>query len=194
MRIDGYSQPKSSFLSMEKDTSIIINKMLGNERLKRLLYYTTSDALTKPNITQAQSLELISKNIKIVPKLKIDTEVLNYVFVSFNNFAESSNPEFRDNMIEFDILCHFDQWQLTDFALRPFKIAGEIDSMFNHEKLTGLGTLNFSSMSQIVLSDEFGGLCLLYNAVHGEEDKKGMPNPQTEEQFLKDFASLKNGI
>ena len=194
MRIDGYSQPKSSFLSMEKDTSIIINKMLGNERLKRLLYYTTSDALTKPNITQAQSLELISKNIKIVPKLKIDTEVLNYVFIMFDNFTESENPEFRNNLVEFDIICHFDQWQLTDFALRPYKIAGEIDAMFNDQRLTGLGTLSFRSANQLLLGDEFGGLCMFYEALHGEEDKKGMPNPQTEEQFLKDFASLKDGI
>ena len=28
MRIDGFKQPKSSFLSVEKDTSIIINSML----------------------------------------------------------------------------------------------------------------------------------------------------------------------
>lgn len=191
MRIDGYQQPKSSFLSMEKDTGIIVNKILGNERLKRLLYYTTPDALTKPNIGDEKSIELIGKNIRIVPKLKVDTEVLNYLFIVFNNFTETSNPEFRDNVIEFDIICHFDQWQLNDFALRPFKIAGEIDSMLNHKKFTGLGTLNFLSGSQLLFGDEFGGLCLIYETVHGEEDKQGMPNPQDEEQFLKDFASLR---
>ena len=64
MRIDGFKQPKSSFLSVEKDTSIIIGSMLKNERLKRLLYYTTQDALDKPNITQKETLGLIGKNIK----------------------------------------------------------------------------------------------------------------------------------
>lgn len=191
MRIDGYQQPKSSFLSMEKDTSIIINKILGNERLKRLLYYTTPDALKKPNIGNEKSIELIGKNIKIVPKMKVDTEVLNYIFLMFDNFTETENPEFRDNLVEFDIICHFDQWNLGDFALRPYKIAGEIDSMFNHQKLTGLGRLNFVSGHQLLLGDEFGGVCLFYQAVHGEEDKQGMPNPQDEEQFLKDFASLR---
>ena len=33
-------------------------------------------------------------------------------------------------MIEFDIICHMDQWTLKDFALRPFKIAAEIDTIF----------------------------------------------------------------
>ena len=43
MKIEGNLQPKSSFLSMEKDASLISNMLLRNERLKKLLYYTTPD-------------------------------------------------------------------------------------------------------------------------------------------------------
>ena len=187
MKIDGLKIPKSSFLSMEKDTNLIINKMFKNERLKRLLHYTTPDALDKPNIGEDASLDLIYNNIKIVPKLYIDGKVLNYIVINFNNFTPSKNPEFRDNIIEFDIVCHFDQWQLRDFALRPYKIAAEIDSMFNNTHLTGIGELQFLGMSQININDEFGGICLMYEATHGGEDKKYMPNPRDEERFLKDF-------
>jgi hypothetical protein len=84
--------------------------MLKNERLKRLLYYTSPDALERPNIGEDNSLALIGKNIKIVPKLYVDGSVLNYIIVSFDNFTETSNPEFRDNIVEFDIICHFEQW------------------------------------------------------------------------------------
>ena len=190
MKIDGVKIPKSSFLSMEKDTNLIINKMLSNERLKRLLYYTDKHALNRANLNEDQSLELIGKNIKIVPKLTVDSSVLNYIILSFDKFIPSENPEFRDNTIEFDIICHFDQWQLQDFALRPYKIAAEIDSMFNNTHLTGIGTLQFIGATQIVLTDEFAGICLLYEAVHGGEDKKFMPNPKDEERFLKDFKEL----
>lgn len=194
MRIDGYHIPKSSFLSMEKDTGIIINEILKNNRLKKLLYYTTSDAMEKPNLTEDESLSLLGTNIKIVPKLYIDGSVLNYVLINFDNFTPSENPEFRDNTIEFDIICHFDQWNLRDYALRPYKIAGEIDSMFNLKKLTGIGYLEFVGATQIVLSDEFAGLCLMYRTVHGGEDEKYMPTyPDKnsgkikEEQFIKEF-------
>jgi hypothetical protein len=44
--------PKSSFLSVEKDMGIIVNEMLKDERLKRLLYYTTSDCLNRDNLTE----------------------------------------------------------------------------------------------------------------------------------------------
>ena len=190
MKIDGLKLPKSSFLSMEKDMNLIINKMFKNERLKRLLHYTSRDALNKPNITEDQTLDLIKNNIKIVPKLYVDGTVLNYIVISFDNFSPSSNPEFRNNVIEFDIICHFDQWQLEDFALRPYKIAAEIDSMLNGKHLTGIGNVEFMSANQVVLTDEFAGLCLIYKAVHGEEDKKFMPNPEDEERFLKDFQDL----
>ena len=194
MRIDGYHIPKSSFLSMEKDTGIIINEMLKNNRLKKLLYYTTSDAMEKPNLTEDESLSLLGTNSKIVPKLYVDGSVKNYVLINFDNFTPSENPEFRDNTIQFDIICHFDQWNLRDYALRPYKIAGEIDSMFNLKKLTGIGYLEFMGATQIVLTDEFAGLCLMYRTVHGGEDEKYMPTyPDKnsgkikEEQFIKEF-------
>ena len=190
MRIDNVKMPKSSFLSMEKDTSLIVNKMLDNPRLKRLLYYTSKDALNRPNLNEDQSLDLINKNIKIVPKLYVDGSVLNYIIINFDKFLPSKNPEFRDNIIEFDIICHFDQWQLQDFALLPYKIAAEIDSMFNYTHLTCICLLQFVGATQTVLTDEFAGVCLLYEATHGGEDKKFMPNPKDEERFQQDFEQM----
>ena len=170
--------------------NLIVSSMIKNERLKRLLYHTSRDALNQRNLTEDESLSLFGKNIKIVPKLTVDRTVLNYVIISFDNFTPSGNPEFRDNIIEFDIICHFDQWNLQDFALRPYKIAAEIDSMFNGKHLTGIGELNFLGANQIILTDEFAGLCLMYSAVHGEEDKKFMPNPRDEEQFMEDWKDF----
>ena len=171
MKVENYRLPKSSFLSVDKDMSIIADYLMKNDRLKKLLYYTSKDCLLKRNLTDDETIELFGKNIKIVPKLYVDGSVLNYIIISFDNFTPSSNPEFRDNIIEFDIICHFDQWQLQDFQLRPYKIAAEIDSMLNGQKLTGIGKLEFLGANQMILTDEYAGLCLMYNAIHGEEDK-----------------------
>ena len=192
MKIDGFKQYKSSFLSMEKDMAILMNAMLNNERLKRLLYYTTNDALDKPNLTDEQSVSLIGTNIKNVPKLVLDKSVLNYIIVSFDNFLETENPEFRDNIIEFDIICHMDQWPLKDFALRPFKIAAEIDTIFNNKKFTGMGKLEFLGCKIVGINNEFAGVALLYGTVHGGEDRINQPNPQNEERAYEDFKSFIN--
>ena len=188
-----YHYPKSSFLSTEKDMGLIVDMILKNENLKKMLYYTSKDCLDRSPLTEDQGLELFGKNIKLVPKLYVDGSVLNYVIVSFDNFTlNATNPEFRDNIIEFDIICHFDQWNLKDFQLRPYRIAAELDSMFNNKHLTGIGTLEFLGANQMILTDEYAGICLMYRAVHGEEDKKFMSNPNNEEQFIENFDAIFN--
>jgi hypothetical protein len=64
--------------------------------------------------------------------------------------------------------------------------------MFNGQHLTGIGELQFLGANQMILTDEYAGLCLMYSAIHGEEDKKNMPNPNDEEQFLNNFNELFN--
>lgn len=191
MIIDKNPMPKSSFLSVEKDMHLISNMLLKNSRLKKMLYYTVPNCLDRPNLNEDQSIEMFGKNIKMVPKLYVDNSVLNYIIISFDSFtANATNPEFRDNIIEFDIICHLDQWTMKDFQLRPYRIAAEIDSMFNEKHLTGIGTLKFLGANQMILTDEYAGLCLMYSAIHGEEDKRDMPNPRDQEQFEKDFKEL----
>ena len=193
MKVTSYQYPKSSFLSMEKDMSLITGMLMKNDNLKKLLYYTTKDCLRGTNLSEDETLALLGKNIKLVPKLYIDGSVLNYIIVNFDNFTPNgSNPEFRDNIIEFDIICHFDQWQLKDFQLRPYRIAAEIDSMFDGKHLTGIGELQFLGANQMILTDEYAGLCLMYSATHGEEDRKKMPNPMDEEQFQENFNKIFN--
>jgi hypothetical protein len=176
---------------MEKDMNLITGMMMRNNRLKKLLYYTTPDCLSKPNVSEDETIEMFGKNIKIVPKLQVDNSVLNYVIIGFDNFTpNATNPEFRDNILEFDIICNFDQWPLKDFQLRPYKIAAEIDSMFNEKHLTGIGTLKFLGANQLPLTSEYAGICLMYAAIHGEEDKIDMLNPKDQAQFEKDFKDL----
>ena len=190
MKIENYHPPKSSFLSINKDMRLLIDKFLSNDRLCKLLRYTDRDALNGKKLTDDEKISLFGKEIKIVPKLYIDKSVLSYIIISFDNFVESGNPEFRDNIIEFDIICHFDQWQLRDYDLRPYRIAAEIDSMLDGEKLTGIGKIEFLGANQIILNNEFAGLCLMYKTYHGEEDKQLMPNPSQQGEFEQEFKNM----
>lgn len=193
MRIESYRQPKSSFLAMEKDLGIITDLILRNDRLKKLLHYTSKDALKKPKLSDEQTYELFGKSIKLIPKVKIDPEVLNYLVISFDNFAtNASNPQFRDSLLAFDIICHYDQWQLEDFQLRPYRIAAELDAMLDGQKLTGIGRLEFFGAGQQNWNDEFGGLTVFYNVIHGEEDKKHPINPADEEDIIENFNEIFN--
>ncbi len=177
---------KSSFLSCEKDTETIIKKLFVDSRpysdeLKRLLLINTKDCLLdRTNPTYLEKIKNTSvadlrKNqyIKTSPKLSMgeNEEVKSYILITFDNFSPNrTNDYFRDCIIEIDIICHTDYWDLEGFAIRPIKIAGYIDGILNNSKLSGIGTLNFLSCNEIVLNQELSGYCLMYSATHGNDD------------------------
>lgn len=172
MRVgDIFDQPQSSFLVIDKDLEKVANKMLTNPRLLKLLHYRTPDAMSRPNLTSKEKVSLIGNEIKIIPKIDIDKECPIFVVITFDNFVpNASNTEFRDCTISFDILCHPDHWNLGNFQLRPYKIAGELDAMFNKAKMTGIGTLQFMGANNLVLNEQLMGLSMIYKSVQSTED------------------------
>ena len=169
---DYFEEKKSSFLSMDKDLAIITQKIMKNQDLLKMLYYTQPDCLKGQDLSFQQIQNMLHKQIKIIPKVVIDQTCPNYIIITFDRFQPNDkNPEFRDCELEFSILCHPDHWNMNNFALRPYKIAGELDHMFNNQKMTGIGTLEFVNGTNLVLNDQLMGLVLTYKAIHGIEDQ-----------------------
>ena len=61
VKIESYSYPRSSFLAIDKDMNLLVEHFLKNERLLKLLYYDTEDALKRPSVPQEKALELFGK-------------------------------------------------------------------------------------------------------------------------------------
>lgn len=174
MRINTYEYPKSSLLGMQKDASLIMNRILSNQNILKLLNYNTRDWKSKPNVTSEMIKEMFdTKQISSVPKIKIDRPEKTYLRLIYGTTVRNStNPEYRDNTFGIDIICHYDNWELGDFDLRPYRIAGEIDSMLDKTHLTGIGELEFVSAVPYVYDEEFAGVSLTYLAIRGHEDQQ----------------------
>lgn len=176
---------KSSFLSCEKDAETIIKKLFVSSQpysnqLKRLLIINMKDCLDNSNqnylkiVENTTVKELIEENyITLVPKIKLKEheDVKNYIFISFNNFRDTSNPEYRDCTIAFDIYCHIDHWDLGDYQLRPIKIMGIIDGILNNAKLSGIGTLQFLGTKPLPANEDYIGYSIFFSATHGNDDR-----------------------
>lgn len=162
---------KSSFFGVEKDLKLIATKLMQNQNLMKLLYYTQPDCLKANNLTSDQIYSMVNEQIKIVPKLVIDEKCPNYIILAFDSFYPNPvNPQYRDFSILIHIICNPDHWNMGDFQLRPYKIAGEIDGMLNETKLTGIGELQFTGAADLLLNSNLMGLTLTYKAIHGVED------------------------
>ncbi len=185
MRRDAICKCKSSFLSCEKDIEKILKKLFVeshpySEDLRRLLVINTKDCLDNKtsevynSYLQKATLPYLVEHgyIKIVPKMLLPEheEIKSYIIISFDNFTQSSNPQFRDCVVHFDIICHTDYWDLGDYRLRPFKIAGIIDGLLDESRLSGIGTFQFIGCNELILNEEFSGYSLMFAAVHGSDD------------------------
>lgn len=165
----------STFASVEKYLQDIVGVLMGNERLKRLLYYTDSKALSLPKLTQKQAYELLNHQIKVVPKIDLEPDAKPYIVISLDNFVpQEGQTTFRSVQLSFDIVAPFEYWPMEDFKLRPYSIAGEIDAMINHSNFFE-GIANFIGAKQLILNDYVGGLTLYYLIEVYGDDKKLHP-------------------
>ena len=175
---------KSTFLSCETDQETIWRKLFiesrpYSDKLKKLLIINTPNCLDE---TQVQFQEIIDNYnlqdmkdkqfLKNVPKLSFGEheEVKSYILLEFDDFLPTDNPYYRNCTISFTIVSHLDYWELEDYKLRPYQIAGYIDGLLNNTKLSGIGVLQFMGASEIVFNEYLGGIVLRYMSTHGNAD------------------------
>lgn len=173
MKKNTYEFPKSSLLGMPKDAALIMQRILSNQNVLKLLVYGVKDWQKQPTVSNEMIKEMFeTEQISAVPKIKIDKKEKTYLRLIYGTMIpNATNPEFRDNTFGIDIICHYENWDLGDFELRPYRIAGEIDAMLAGTHLTGIGELEFVSATPYIYDEEFAGVSLTYLAIRGNEDR-----------------------
>ena len=175
---------KSTFLSINKDQETIWRKLFVESKpysnyLKRLLIVNAPDCLDTNQLQYQTTIDRYSIKdmhdahfIRATPKLPFGEheEVKSYIILEFDDFIPTNNPRYRDCVISFSIISHLDYWEMDDYNLRPWMIAGYVDGILNESKLSGIGTLQFLVASQLVLNEYLGGVLLRYVATHSEAD------------------------
>ncbi len=167
MKIDLTKRTSSSFYSSAEDLQSITTRMMGNERLLKLLKYPVKDALHKENLTPAEKATIINNNIRVIPSLETDSSEESIIIINFDSFTpNANNPVFRDNLILIDVLCPTSTWVMDDYMLRPYRIMHEIDLMINNTKLAGIGKVQFLGSNNLILSNEISGFSLSYRVIN----------------------------
>lgn len=143
----------------------IANKLMQNNKLCRLLKYQTRDPLDFEKHPDVDGVTLLNKQIMIIPKIWDEsTEKASYVVALFDSFTTNIvNPDYKIDVISFDIACPYDEWVLNGRSLRPYLIMEEIDKMFNGAQMAGIGTLQFIRADRNVFTPQIGGYTMKYS-------------------------------
>ena len=121
----------------------IVHRLMSNDRLVNLLYYTDKDPLNQPYLTWEQKQELVfEKLIKMVPRIGPKEDAKSIVVIKAVKAGKvPNNTEFKNVMIQIEVFVPLTQWFIKDSNLRPFLILGEIEESLNNKTVNGLGKM-----------------------------------------------------
>lgn len=138
----------------------IVYKLINNQTICKLLKYQDSDPLAKEDVDGS---DLLHKQIIIIPRIPEDGIECSFVIVVFDQYTiNPNNPDFKVCRIRFDVVCPFSEWIINANSLRPYVIMQEIDNLFNQKRINGLGNLQFTHSTPLVLSPQMGGYSMYY--------------------------------
>lgn len=134
----------------------IVKRLLANQDLLKLLYYTDKDPLSHEDLTEEQiQNEVFEKLVKIVPRVGPKETAHSIIALRIARARGlASNSEFKNVMISVEVFVPMTQWIIKDTNLRPFAIMGEIQKSLNNKKIEGLGKLTGGDFSLNFLTEE----------------------------------------
>ena len=134
----------------------IVKRLLANQNLLKLLYYTDKDPLSHEDLTQEQiQNEVFEKLVKIIPRVGPKETAHSIIAVRIARARGlASNNEFKNVNISIEVFVPMTQWIIKDTNLRPFAIMGEVQKSLNGKKIEGLGKLTGGDFSLNFLTEE----------------------------------------
>lgn len=136
----------------------IVTRLMANDDLVNLLYYTDKDPLSQPHLTNDQKRkEVFEKLIKIIPRVGPKETAHSIIAIRVISGSKlSSNTEFKSVKIGVEVFVPLTQWIIKDTNLRPFAILGEIQKSLDGKKVNGLGKMEGGDFDLNFLTEEIG--------------------------------------
>ena len=136
----------------------IVKRLMANDDLVNLLYYTDKDPLNQPHLTEEEKTkQVFEKLIKIIPKVEEREDEKSVIAIRvISGIKLSSNTEFQTVKISIEIFVPMSAWIIKDTNLRPFAILGEIEKSLKGKIVNGLGKLEGGDFELSFLTKEMG--------------------------------------
>lgn len=136
----------------------IVRRLMANDKLVNLLYYSDKDPLSQPYLTEEQKKkEVYEKLIKIIPRVGPKETAQSIIALRIVNGSKiGANTEFRNIKVSVEIFVPLTQWIIKDTNLRPFAIMGEIEESLEGKTVNGLGKLEGGDFELNFLTEEIG--------------------------------------
>ena len=143
----------------------VIRRLMANQNLLKLLYYTDKDPLSQPDLTEEQiQNEVFEKLIKIVPRVGPKETAHSVIALRIaRGRTDMQNSEFKHVTMSMEIFVPLTQWIIKDTNLRPFAIMGEIQKSLVGKKIDGLGKMSGGDFDLDFLTEEISAYLMTFS-------------------------------
>lgn len=143
----------------------IIRRLLANQNLLKLLYYTDKDPLSHEDLTSEQiQNEVFEKLVKIVPRVGPKETAHSIIVLRIaRGRTDMNNSEFKHVTVSVEVFVPLTQWIIKDTNLRPFAIMGEIQKSLNGKKIDGLGKMSGGDFDLDFLTEEISAYLMTFS-------------------------------
>lgn len=133
----------------------IVKRLMSNQDLVKLLYYTDKDPLSHEDFTPEElKTKIYQKLIKIIPRIGPKEGAESIITINIVGGNQNENNEFKNIGVNIEVLVPLTQWFIKDDNLRPFKIMGEVQKSLNGKTINGLGKMTGGDFALNYISDE----------------------------------------
>jgi hypothetical protein len=147
--------------------TIVAERLIGNPNVCKAVFYSDSDYLAQPDVTNPE--QLLHESIYLYPYNPIgsgnENEVRTWITIALNDFNGVGSSAMRAGFLTVGVVAHKELLRTNYELLRTDYIAAEIDGMLSRERSIGIGRLQFAGMNEIGLDASYYGLTLKYRPV-----------------------------
>lgn len=155
------------FTNFEKIFYQIKNKLLDSPDFKKLVFYNTPDALSRPE----PSFEESSQSVYIKPIIYVYDDSPEYgisTFVSIGLIESMVFDGFLSSSIKVSVACDRTIWEMDNYKVRPLAILSEIAKL-DEVKLDVAGKLSLKVIKEVYYNNDLVG----YTALFDINEEKG---------------------
>lgn len=156
------------FTNFEKLLYQIKNALLDSPNLKRLVFYNTSDSLSRPEPTYEEA----SDSIYIKPIIYVyedSPEKGISTFISIGIIEAIVLDGSISSSIKISVACDREVWELNNNKIRPLAVLTEIVSALDNKKFDMAGKMYFRLMKEVYYNNDLVG----YTGLFDIEEEKG---------------------
>lgn len=152
---------------IESTLAAIKTKLLSDEKLRKLLFHDSNNAL---NMLAPSELE-VDNYITLKPIFEFENkEEYNQnsiVNVYVTEIIPTDNETSFTGVLQINVACNIDIWDLLDNKIRPIQICNRIIKLLNKKKFTISNNLELSNMTDLIINKKMIGYALLFEITDG---------------------------